>query len=167
MQATLWNGAMVGFKLAQPLTSATSGFTIGLLIPQPANQTTHLLLTIANRTLQTLPSQLLLLRRVFALLLPALKELLMQQFSPSQECSRIFRRGLLALPLLFQTTDHSVDIAIPTWLQQLPGLFNHAAVKTKTRCDRQRIAASWNPPKQLIRRRKGIAIKGHRSVFKA
>ena len=91
----------------------------------------------------------------------------MEQFSSSQECRRIFSRGLLALPLLFQATDHSVDIAIATGLKQLPGLFDHAAIKSKTRRNRQRIAASWNPPKQLISRRKRVAIKGNGGVFKA
>ena len=53
---------MTVLQLAQALAGPPGRLTISLAVPQPTDQGAHLLLTVTDRTLQTLPALLLALR---------------------------------------------------------------------------------------------------------
>ena len=150
MLSTFSGRAVIVLELAQPLTSTTGGFAVGTVIAQSANQRAHFLLAITNGALQPLPPLLLMCRGLLLLLLPALEQFVMEQFCPGQKSSSVFSGRLLALALLFQTTDHGVDITVTTRGQQRTGPIEHLSIQAKTCRNGQSIAAPWNSPQQCV-----------------
>ena len=148
------------------MPSLSRGFPIRALIPQTANQRANFFLALTDRLLQALTALLLALRGLLLLLLPALQQLLVQQLRACQECCSVFCRGLLALPLLLQATDHTVHLTITPWGQQLLGLVKHIRIEPKARRDCQCIAASWNSPQQFIGGGQGLRIESNRGILK-
>ena len=73
----------------------------------------------------------------------------------------------MTLALFFKAPDHSIHIAVGLRTEQSLGLIDHLRIKTKASGNGQSIAASGDPPKQLIRRRQRLAIEGDGSVFEA
>ena len=71
----------------------------------------------------------------------------------------------MTLALLLETADHTVDLPLRCWCQQLLGLIEHVGVKPKTGGNRQSIAAPGDTPKQVVGRRKGLSVEGHRSIL--
>ena len=63
------------------------------------------------------------------LLLPALQQLLVQQFGACQQGCRLFSRLLLALALVFQTSDHLVHLPFASGRQQRLGIGQHRGVE--------------------------------------
>ena len=66
------------FQLAKTLSCFARRFTIRSVIPQPANQGTHLLLSFTDGMFQSLTSLFLMQGRLLLLLLPAQEQLFMQ-----------------------------------------------------------------------------------------
>ena len=145
--------------------AAQPGLSIGPVVPQSSDEGTHFFLTISNRAFQPLAPLFLPNLGLLLLLFPALQQLIVQQLCARQQSSSIFSGGLLTLALLLETADHTVDLPLRCWCQQLLGLIEHVGVKPKTGGNRQSIAAPGDTPKQVVGRRKGLSVEGHRSIL--
>ena len=86
---------------------------------------THLLAPFANRAHQLLLGFALARLFLRLLLLPALLQLLMQQFGSHQQGRSFFSSLLLPLALLFQAADHTVHRAGALLIEQLLSTTEH------------------------------------------
>ena len=126
-------GPVLLLELFEPLAGAArrfaeaSGVHIAALT-QAADDAAHLLLAVADRALELLPALLLQFGALLFLLLPALQQLLVQQFGACKQRRRLFRRFLLALPLVFQTGDHLVHLPFAARRQEGLGIGQHRRI---------------------------------------
>ena len=90
----------------------------------------------------------------------------MEQLGTGQQRCSILRRCLLPLPLFLQTADHTVDLSISSRGQQLTRLLQHLAIQPQPAGNREGITAARDAPEQLIGRREGLGVEGHRGVLK-
>ena len=109
---------------------------------------------------------LLAFGRLLFLLLPSLQQFVVEQLGTGQQRCSILRRCLLPLPLFLQTADHTVDLSISSRGQQLTRLLQHLAIQPQPAGNREGITAARDAPEQLIGRREGLGVEGHRGVLK-
>lgn len=152
---------MLQLELLEPHARLACSLAIATALAQAPDDPAYLLLPVADRVLQCLTPLLLQFHRLLLLLLPALQQLLMQQFGARQQGRSLLCRLLLAAALIFEATDHLVQLPLAPGCEQAVGLGDHLRIQPQPLGNRQGVATAGDAPLQVIRGGEGVAVKGH------